>query len=189
VEFCAISGDLPEPWCTQRVEGWFIPGISPIKNCSVHREVLVDAATGLRVPFDDGTLELRREVYEFWPSDLLALFQRAGVPRRAPPPFMPGRATDFLARNGQAPRIVAPVSGASREVIFAATKSETVIPLRAKAEADVREIYWFAGKTFIAKASPAEVVSWKSAPGRYELTALDDHGRSGSCTVVVSWGD
>jgi penicillin-binding protein 1C len=185
VEFCATSGDLPEPWCTQRVEGWFIPGISPIKTCSVHREVLVDAATGLRVPIDDGTLQLRREVYEFWPSDLLALFQRAGVPRRAPPPFMPGRAPDLLSGNGQPPRIIAPVSGETREVIFAATKSETVIPLRAKVEADVREIYWFAGKTFIGKATPAEIVSWKSTPGRYELTALDDQGRSGSCTVVV----
>src|SRR6266496_3553841 len=29
VSFCAVSGDLPEPYCTQQVEGWFIPGISP----------------------------------------------------------------------------------------------------------------------------------------------------------------
>ena len=50
VEFCAVSGDLPDKHCTQRVEGWFIPGISPIKTCDVHQEVLVDVATGLRVP-------------------------------------------------------------------------------------------------------------------------------------------
>jgi penicillin-binding protein 1C len=54
-----------------------------------------------------------------------------------------------------------------------------------KAEADVHEIYWFADKTFIGKSSPTEVLSWKSAPGHYELTALDDHGRSGSSTVTV----
>ena len=30
-------------------EGWFIPGVSPISTCEMHREVLVDAATGLRV--------------------------------------------------------------------------------------------------------------------------------------------
>src|SRR5262249_28866058 len=41
VEFCALSGDLPNQFCTQRVEGWFIPGMSPIKTCDVHREVLV----------------------------------------------------------------------------------------------------------------------------------------------------
>src|SRR6476646_2534821 len=44
VEFCALSGDLPNRFCTQHVEGWFIPGVSPIKTCDVHREVLVDVA-------------------------------------------------------------------------------------------------------------------------------------------------
>ena len=47
VEFCALSGDLPNRFCTQHVEGWFIPGVSPIKTCDVHREVLVDVATRL----------------------------------------------------------------------------------------------------------------------------------------------
>src|SRR5215471_6324310 len=32
VEFCALSGDVPNKFCTQRVEGWFIPGVSPIKT-------------------------------------------------------------------------------------------------------------------------------------------------------------
>jgi len=54
VSFCAVSGDLPEPYCAQQIEGWFIPGISPIKLCDVHQEVLVDAVSGLRVPRDDG---------------------------------------------------------------------------------------------------------------------------------------
>src|SRR6266404_3967517 len=108
VEFCAISGDLPGPHCTHRVEGWFIPGISPIKTCDVHQEVLVDVATGLRVPIDDGTRQLRREVYEFWPSDLLRLFERAGVPRRSPPPFVPGTESDLASRTGNPPRIISP---------------------------------------------------------------------------------
>src|SRR5438552_10625848 len=44
VEFCAVSGDLPDKHCMQRVEGWVIPGISPIKTCDVHQVVLVDVA-------------------------------------------------------------------------------------------------------------------------------------------------
>src|SRR6185295_3237156 len=78
VELCAVSGDLPQPYCPQRVEGWFIPGVSPIKQCDVHRQVLVDADSGLRVAVDDGTRNLRREVYEFWPGELAQLFERAG---------------------------------------------------------------------------------------------------------------
>jgi membrane carboxypeptidase/penicillin-binding protein PbpC len=57
--------------------------------------------------------------------------------------------------------------------------------LRAKTDADVREVYWFADKTFIGKSPATDILSWKSAPGHYELTALDDHGRAGSCSVIV----
>src|SRR6266550_734002 len=153
VEFCAVSGDLPEPYCTHRVAGWFIPGVSPIKTCDVHREVLVDAKTGLRVPVDDGTREVRREVYEFWPSELLMLFERAGLPRRSPPPYLPDTAAEVLARTGDPPRIIAPVSGTTREIVSSASSA---IPLRAKAEAVVRAIYWFADKAFIGKSSPTD---------------------------------
>ena len=180
VEFCAVSGDLPDKHCTQRVEGWFIPGISPIKTCDVHQEVLVDVATGLRVPIDDGTRQLRREVYEFWPSDLLRLFERAGVPRRLPPPFLPGTESELAARLGNPPKIISPAGG--NDTLIA---SSTTIPLRAKTDADVREIYWFADKRFIGKSNVTELLTWKSAPGDYQLTALDDHGRATSCSVSV----
>ena len=180
VSFCAVSGDLPGPHCTQQIEGWFIPGISPIKPCDVHQEVLVDADSGLRVARDDGTRQLRREVYEFWPTELLSIFRRAGVPRKLPPPFLPGTAAEFVARSGNAPRIISPSS--EREILLT---SANTIPLQAKADADVREIYWFADKIFVGKAAPQEVISWKASPGRYQLIALDDHGRSASSAIAV----
>ena len=180
VSFCAVSGDLPEPYCTQQVEGWFIPGISPIKLCDVHQEVLVDAASGLRVSRDDGTRGLRREVYEFWPTELLSIFRRAGVPRKLPPPFLPGTSAEWIARTGNAPRIISPAEGQKILLTSAGT-----IALRAKTDADVREIYWFAGNTFIARTNPQDVVTWKAPPGSYELTALDDHGRAGSSAFAV----
>jgi penicillin-binding protein 1C len=185
VSFCAVSGDLPEPYCTQHVEGWFIPGISPIKLCDVHQEVLVDAASGLRVARDDGTRQLRREVYEFWPTELLSIFRRAGVPRKLPPPFLPDTDPELVARTGNPPRIIAPAAGSTYEVLISESSRKQGIPLRAKTDADVREVYWFADKTFIGKSAAADILSWKSGPGRYELTALDDHGRSGSCAVIV----
>jgi len=180
VEFCAVSGDLPGKNCTHRIEGWFIPGISPIKTCDVHQEVLIDVATGLRVPVDDGTRLLRREVYEFWPSDLLKLFERAGLPRRSPPPFLPGTETELTARSGNPPKIISPAEG---NASLLDTSGE--IPLRAKADADVREIYWFANRSFIGKSQAADMLSWKSSRGSYQLIALDDHGRFSSCNVIV----
>src|SRR5262245_7227494 len=179
VEFCALSGHLPNRFCTQHVEGWFIPGVSPIKTCDVHREVLVDIATGLRVPIDDGTRHLKRVVYEFWPGDFLTLFEQAGIPRRVQPPLLPDTGSELASRAGQKPIIVSPNS---KEIVLVSKKT---IPLRAKADADVREIFWFAGKQFIGKAAPNQVLEWTATGGDYEVTALDDHGRAGSHTVVV----
>ena len=180
IEFCAVSGDLPGAFCTHRVEGWFIPGVSPIKTCDVHREVLVDRSTGLRVPVDDGTRDLDRQVYEFWPGEFLALFEKAGIPRKVPPPFLPGTASELTGREGRPPEITSPVAG--QKIIAAGAQT---IPLRTKADGDVREIFWFAGRTFLGKTEPQEVLSWKCVAGDYEITALDDHGRSGSCRVSV----
>jgi penicillin-binding protein 1C len=179
VEFCALSGDLPNEHCTQRVEGWFIPGMSPIKTCDVHREVLVDKKTGLRVPIDDGTRELRREVYEFWPGEFLTLFEQAGVPRKTPPPFLPETGSELAGRTGHSPRIISP---ASKEIVLASAKT---VPLRAKVDGDVQKIYWFAGKTFIGQAAPNQFLGWEADAGDYEITALDDHGRAASCSVIV----
>jgi penicillin-binding protein 1C len=182
VEFCAVSGQLPTPSCPHRTESWFVPGISPIADCDVHREILVDATTGLRLAQDDGLRILKREVYEFWPSDLLALFERAGVPRRVPPPFLPTMESDLLARGGNAPKITLPAS----VITLSQSSADTAgIPLRAETESGVRKLYWFADKTFIGACHAREVLCWKPTPGVYQLTALDDHGRSASRSVTL----
>ena len=179
VEFCALSGDLPNDHCTQHVEGWFIPGVSPIKTCDVHREVLVDRASGLRVPLDDGTRELKHEIYEFWPGDLLKLFEQAGVPRKLPPPFLPETGSELAGRTGHSPRIISP---AAKEIVLASART---VPLRAKVDGDVQKIYWFAGTKFIGQAGPGEFLGWDADAGDYEITALDDHGRATSRSVIV----
>ena len=82
VAVCAESGDLPNAWCPQTVDTWYIPGKSPIKVSQLHRAVAVDA--GGR-PTCDPAATARLEVHEFWSSDMLKLFREAGMPRRRPP--------------------------------------------------------------------------------------------------------
>ena len=184
VEFCAVSGQLATPVCKHRASGWFIPGISPITTCDVHREVLVDAASGLRVAVDDGTRNVRREVYEFWPSDLLDLFQKAGLPRQLPPPFLPGSSLDASARQGKPPAITSPKSSITY-CIRPDDDASRGISLRARTEADVRKIYWFLDQTFLGSAPAGESLNWQPLAGSHNVLALDDHGRSDTCTVTV----
>ncbi len=183
VEFCAVSGELPTAACPHRVSGWFIPGVSPIHECEIHREILIDDATGLRVNADDGRRQVHREVYEFWPSDLLALFEQAGLPRRAPPPFLPGNAVEALARRGRAPHIVSPKSSVVYSLGEGAGRA---LSLQAEAEPDVAKIYWFADRVFLGASERCAPLSWQPKPGSYKVIALDDHGRSDSCMVTFA---
>ncbi|MDR1373669.1 MAG: penicillin-binding protein 1C, partial [Treponema sp.] len=61
VEVCAVSGDIPGEDCPQRVETWFIPGVSPITRCRIHRRVYIDARTGFRTDETEGPF-IRSEV-------------------------------------------------------------------------------------------------------------------------------
>jgi penicillin-binding protein 1C len=183
VELCATSGDLPGPWCGHTNSGWFIPGVSPISMCQLHREVLVDGKTNKRVAFDDGRPDLRREVYEFWPPDLLELFRQAGLPRRTPPD--PENGTDTFAGldHGDDPKIVSPLAGRSYQIEGVADDSE--IPLKAQAASGVRKLYWFCGEAFLGTCAPQESLSWKPAAGSQRLRVLDDHGRASEAAVRV----
>lgn len=184
VELCAVSGQLPTPHCQHRRQGWFIPGVSPIAPCEIHREILLDENTGLRVIADDGRRKLRHEIFEFWPPDMLALFRAAGVPRREVPPMEPSAAALRAAQTQDAPHITSP----QPRLVYtlrAHDTSRNAIPLRADTAAGVRTLFWFAGAKFLGSSEPASALMWKASPGEWKLYVLDDHGRSASCEVRV----
>jgi penicillin-binding protein 1C len=183
VVLCATSGDLPGPWCRQTAGAWFIPGVSPITLCQLHREILVDGVTQRRVARDDGRPGLRREVHEFWPPDMLELFRKAGLPRRPPPD--PEKGTDTLTGidPGAAPQIISPLSGRVYQIGGIAGDSQ--IQLQARAVSGVQNIYWFCGDAFLGSCASGDSLSWQPAPGNHQLRVLDDHGRAAEAGVRV----
>jgi membrane carboxypeptidase/penicillin-binding protein PbpC len=89
---------------------------------------------------------------------------------------------ELLSRGGHAPKINLPAN----EMTISQSRADTPgIPLRAETETGVRKLYWFADKTFLGSCDAHEVLCWKPAPGSYQLTALDDHGRSASRSVIL----
>ncbi|HEX4026730.1 MAG TPA: penicillin-binding protein 1C [Rhizomicrobium sp.] len=176
VEICLASGDLPNQWCPQRGRTWFIPGKSPIRVSDVHRPVIIDDATGRPAcPPYDGK-RVHQELYEFWPSDLLEVFAKAGIPRRKPPqnPDCPNAGEP----EGAAPRITSPLRGASY-VLRLSQLDRRTIALSAVTDADVHALYWFAGGDFIGNSKPGETLFWQPASaGSYDLRVVDDRGRS-----------
>ena len=179
-----MSGALPTPQCEHRIHGWFIPGVSPIAPCQVHREVFIDGNSGRRLASDDGRAGLRREVFEFWPPDMLELFRKAGLPRREPPPLEPDARALLSADAHGAPRITSPRTSLVY-TLRANDPARQSIPLRADVTPGVRKVYWFAGQQFLGATAPVEPLMWHAATGEWKLQVLDDHGRIASCELRV----
>ena len=185
VQVCAASGDLPNTWCPQLTDTWFIPGVSPIRVSNVHRAVVLDRLSGQPAcpPFDP--LATRTEVYEYWPSELARVFTDAGIPRRKPPPPARCGAAGTADDGGTAPQITNPLRATTYTLKLG---QHSRLPLDAHHDAGVRTLYWFAGDDFLGQARAGEVLDWEPAgAGLYTLKVIDDHGRLDARQVQVAF--
>ena len=181
VEVCAASGDLPNEWCRDRATTWYIPGKSPIRVSTLHRAVLIDTRTGAVACGENGYT--RREIFEFWPSDLKRLFREAGMPRREPP-ALADCASDAVTSPIDAPHITSPMRGVTYTLRLSQTST---IPLQAH-RTGVGNLYWFANEAFIAQGRAGEAFAWSpETPGHYILRAIDERGRADSRTLDVEF--
>lgn len=170
---CKASGLLPTRFCKTQEETWFIPGKSPIRTDTIFREVAINPENGLRTCHIDENTQFI--IYEFWPSDLLKIFKKAGISRKTPPFFEPG--CDTLSNQGIPPQITSPQTNVNY-IIRAFAKGSTKIPLSAITDADVSTLYWFINNTLIAKTPREKPLLWDAKPGKYLIRVIDDHGLS-----------
>lgn len=180
IAVCSVSGMLPTRHCKNQIDTWFIPGKSPIKTDTIHREIAIDAKTGLRTcQIDQNTVF---QIYEFWPSDLLKLFQQAGMKRRTPPAFLPACTLAQEGLTGTPPVITSPQTDMTYTV---RSKENSHIPFSAIVDADVKKLHWFLNEAYIGHSALHEPLLWLAKPGRYVIRAVDDQGRSDVKNLVV----
>ncbi|MDR0669433.1 MAG: penicillin-binding protein 1C [Treponema sp.] len=187
VSVCAVSGALPNDDCPQLVDTWFIPGVSPINRCRVHRRVYIDTRTGYRSDETEGP-HITSEVREFWPTDLLEIFAQAGLPRFLPPPYPPQDTAEGTGRSTEAagfpPSIISPL-GNTTYILRPLDERRNRVVLLAESDQDAGDIFWFANTLFLGRAKPYERFLWQPEPGLWDITAVDSRGRSAGLRVAV----
>ncbi|MDR1910765.1 MAG: penicillin-binding protein 1C [Helicobacteraceae bacterium] len=183
VEICLSSGDLATIWCKRRAKTWFIPGVSPIKVDTVYRPVWIDKTTKQPLCAGEDTANAQMKIYEFYSSDILALFRRAGLPKREPPDT--SRCRNRLIA-GVAPSISSPLANANYAIRLSKPDERSVI-FSATSDADAHYLYWFIDDEFIGVAKKGELLSWEPKKnGRFTVRAIDDRGRFDSRELKVS---
>jgi len=183
VEVCSVSGGIPHDYCPDRVVTGFIPGVSPITKCKVHREISIDTRTGYRSETQKGDF-VTTEVREVWPTDLLKLFEQAGLPRLTPPPYPPENRGEG-ADQGFPPEIYSPLEGG--EYIIDPSGRHKFIPLEGGMDGDSEVLYWFGNNLFLGKSTGRVSPQWEPREsGGYTITAVDSQGRSRSVEILVT---
>jgi penicillin-binding protein 1C len=184
VEVCAVTGGMPTPHCPHRRQVAFIPGVSPIQPCDVHRPVEVEVASGKRACPGVARGPVRTEVHEFWPSDLLDLFREAGVPRRSPPRYVEGCGLASMEPQGAKPQITSPQDGVTYSLRGNLAAAQP-IPLQAVTDGDARRLFWFVDDALVGQVASREPLLWDATPGSHHVRVVDDHGRSNTRRVDV----
>ncbi|MEO0996823.1 MAG: penicillin-binding transpeptidase domain-containing protein, partial [Pseudomonadota bacterium] len=180
VDVCEPTGDLACRHCPATTPAWFIPGVSPIRVSDVHREIRIDAASGLRACHNDPSTT-RGAVFEFWPSDIDALFRRAGLAKPQPPAWHPDCSLDRRAASGTPPVIASPL----RRVTYRRDARRNELPLRAVTDGDVETVYWFVDNALVARTAHDATAYWQMTPGTHQVLVVDDAGRAAERRINV----
>ena len=179
IEVCALSGAPAGPHCPHKKQGWFIPGVSPIRTCAIHQEIRVNPENGLRVcKGDSGGAP---HVYEVWDSRMQDLFTRAGLRRNVPPPF-----EARCGISGPATSDVRIISPEDHVEYFLEAHRDLDLQFLASVPGDSRALSWFVDDTLVGQVNAGEAFHWKARAGHFDIRAVDDLGRSAVVRLGVS---
>jgi penicillin-binding protein 1C len=183
VAVCAESRQLPGPFCPTRLAVPYLPGRSRLTACTLHRQVLVDAASGALLAGDCvGARPHRVRLLTLYPPELVAWWRAQGREVEDAPPLHPG------CRGippGEPPHIVSPDARTPYRLRRDAPLADQRIPVVAQAGFGARRLYWYQDGLLVAETSPGEPLYLAPSRGLHRLVVTDDLGRSDGVTYRV----
>jgi penicillin-binding protein 1C len=183
IEVCALSHELPTPHCRERVSIARIAGVTRLKACTIHRQLIVDAKTGERLIGECvGIRPSLTRVFAIDPPELVS-YRRANGEQVTMLPPLSTSCHDVDAE--QRPRIVSPDPTTPYRIRRDAPLQYQEIRLAAESGSDVSSLYWYQDGILIATQRPERSVFVRPAVGLHHIAVVDDMGRAHSVTYEV----
>jgi penicillin-binding protein 1C len=110
---------------------------------------------------------------ENWDSEAERFFQTVGLPRKVSLSNRLNSELQILAL----PKVIS----------WHRTQrsAERVIALRAQTGNQVKQLFWFANRSFLGNSERGQAFYWSPAPGAYTIAATDDQGGTASVQITV----
>ena len=173
VEMCTIGGGIAGPYCPSTEKTYFIPGKSPITRNTVHRMIPIDNATGLRACKSDSETT-HNEIYEFWDSEYLDLFKRAGIKRNTPPKYMPNCDINETMDDQIAPVILYPI--ADTKIVITSDQNYERVGFIALGATNDAKLIWFLDDKILGSTKNGEPLEYNVPMGDHKLSVTDTNG-------------
>jgi len=179
----AVSGMLPNEFCSETIEEYFIRDVSPIKRDDIVTRIFVDRESGLQLSRECLAGRVYDEIMvENWPPRLAGWLSGHGVILNIPP-------LDPACRGGiidDGPVITSPESGTKFMLVDYLPADYQKILLSGSTSSGGGVLHWFIDNRFYAAADEKEKLFYVPQRGIHEVMCVDEQGRSQALTFEVN---
>ena len=201
-EVCALTGAVPSPHCPTRKSDVYIPGLSPVAICTIHKRIYVDGDTGYslcshcrnlptaasqaEVPHDTthtAPNSVETKIFEEWPAEAATWLAKNGFAVPVLPEHNP-LCTGAIA--GTAPVILSPTEDTVYYIRDGIPLAHQKIQLSASTSNRTQQLFWFLDGELIFKGNAGEQYWLTPVKGEHVITCVDAEGRSASRPLHIS---
>ena len=169
-EVCALTGALPSPHCPTRKSDVYIPGISPVKTCTIHKRIYVDEVTGYslcshcrnlptsqknhsQAARDQHNTNVQMKIFAEWPAEAATWLAKNGFAVSVLPAHNP-LCTGTIA--GSAPVILSPAKDTVYYIRAGVSLENQKIQLSASTSNRTQQLFWFLDGELIFKGNAGQ---------------------------------
>lgn len=192
---CSVSKKIATENCQHKTEeALFIPSISPIEKCQIHRKLIFDITSHKYECLPPKNVNSDRQkiekIVEVWPDDLMEVFRQSGLKKDA-----------FSQHKVQCDRSsLATQEVFLKDLVITSPQNnidyilqvgqkgvrDLKVELKALSESDSSYLDWFVNKEYIGRSGKLEPLFYHvKNPGQYNIYVKDNLGRSQSSQFNV----
>ena len=189
-QVCTLSGAPVSPHCPTRKSDVYIPGISPVATCTMHKRVYIDETTGYslcshcrNLPKAASQKGDKAIIFEEWTAEAATWLAKNGFAVPVLPEHNP-LCNGAIA--GTAPIILSPTKDTVYYIRAGVPLENQKIRLSASASNRTQELFWFLDGELIFKGNAGRQYWLTPVKGKHLLTCVDAEGRSVSLPLRIS---
>ncbi len=194
-EVCALTGAPPSLHCPTRKNDVYIPGISPVKACAIHKRIYIDEITGYSLcshcrnlprtekNYAQHDTNVQTKIFEEWPAEAATWLAKNGFAVPVLPKHNP-LCTGTIA--GTAPVILSPTEDTVYYIRDGVPLEQQKIQLSASTSNRTQQLFWFLDGELIFKGNAGQPHWLTPVKGEHVLTCVDAEGRSASRPLHIS---